>query len=192
MWLFGVRRVGKTLLTQSLPDALYLDCELPRVRRQLEDPQSFLEGVRGKRIVLDEVHRLADPAQILKIAADHFPTTRIVATGSSTLGSSARFKDTLTGRKAEVWLTPMCEADRAAFPHPDLARRLLRGGLPSWFLAPRLPEPTSKSRSMPIGPRTFRSSSDWSGGSRSNDSSSSFSPRAGVSSRPPSSPHRAR
>jgi uncharacterized protein len=140
VWLFGVRRVGKTLLSQSLPNALYLDCELPRVRRQLEDPQSFLEGVRGKRIVLDEVHRLVDPAQVLKIAADHFPTTRIVATGSSTLGASARFRDTLAGRKAEVWLTPMCEADRVAFPHPDLPRRLLRGGLPSFFLAPRLPE----------------------------------------------------
>ncbi len=140
VWLFGVRRVGKTLLSQSLPNALYLDCELPRVRRQLEDPQAFLEGVRGKRIVLDEVHRLVDPAQLLKIAADHFPTTRIVATGSSTLGASARFRDTLTGRKAELWLTPMCEADRAAFPHSDLPRRLFRGGLPSFFLAPRLPE----------------------------------------------------
>ena len=140
VWLFGVRRVGKTLLSQSLPGALYLDCELPRVRRQLEDPQSFLEGVRGKRIVLDEIHRLADPAQILKIAADHFPTTRILATGSSTLGASARFRDTLAGRKAEVWLTPMCEADRAVFPHPDLSKRLLRGGLPSFFLSPRLPE----------------------------------------------------
>jgi len=140
VWLFGVRRVGKTLLSQSLPGALYLDCELPRVRRQLEDPQSFLEGVRGKRIVLDEVHRLIDPAQILKIAADHFPTTRIVATGSSTLGASARFRDTLAGRKVELWLTPMCEADRTAFPHPDLPRRLLRGGLPSFFLAARLPE----------------------------------------------------
>ncbi len=140
VWLFGVRRVGKTLLCRSLPDALYLDCELPRVRRQLEDPQSFLEGVRGLRVVLDEVHRLADPAGILKIAADHFPTTRIVATGSSTLGASARFRDTLAGRKAELWLTPMCEEDRAAFPHPDLSRRLLRGGLPSFFLSARLPE----------------------------------------------------
>ncbi len=140
VWLFGVRRVGKTLLSQSLPNVSYFDCELPRVRRQLEDPQSFLEGVRGRRVVLDEVHRLVDPASVLKIAADHFPTTRVVATGSSTLGASARFRDTLAGRKAELWLTPMGEADRAAFPHQDLSRRLLRGGLPSFFLAPRLPE----------------------------------------------------
>jgi hypothetical protein len=44
---------------------------------------------------------------VLKIAADHFPSTRILATGSSTLGASARFRDTLAGRKAGVFLTPM-------------------------------------------------------------------------------------
>jgi hypothetical protein len=33
-----------------------LDCELPRVRRELEDPQAFLDRVRGRRIVLDEIH----------------------------------------------------------------------------------------------------------------------------------------
>jgi hypothetical protein len=41
-------------------------------------------------------------SEILKIAADHFPRLRILATGSSTLGVSARFRDTLTGRKRDV------------------------------------------------------------------------------------------
>jgi predicted AAA+ superfamily ATPase len=140
LWVHGVRRAGKTVLCQSIPDAEYFDCELPRVRRLLEDPEDFLEGLRGKRIVLDEVHRLSNPSQVLKIAADHFPGVKVVATGSSTLGASAKFKDTLAGRKAELWLTPMNRADLEAFGNEDLRHRFLHGGLPAFFLAKDIPE----------------------------------------------------
>ena len=107
VWLAGVRRVGKTYLCQSLPEIEYFDCELPRVRRMMEDPEGFLDTLRGKRIVLDEIHRLENPSELLKIAADHYPTVRIIATGSSTLSASSKFKDTLAGRKRDLWLTPM-------------------------------------------------------------------------------------
>lgn len=140
VWLSGVRRAGKTVLSRSLPGAEYFDCELPRVRRELSDPEAFLAGLRGKTAVLDEIHRLGDPAQLLKIAADHFPETRVLATGSSTLGASRKFRDTLAGRKAEIWLTPMMTADLADFRAPDLKHRFLRGGLPPFFLADSLPE----------------------------------------------------
>ena len=106
----------------------------------MENPESFLRHNRGARLVLDEVHRLPNPSEVLKIAADHFPDTRILATGSSTLGASARFKDTLAGRKADVFLPPMVFRDLIAFGRPDLEHRLLRGGLPPFFLAPTLPE----------------------------------------------------
>ena len=150
VWLMGVRRVGKTTLAQSLPDADFFDCELPRTRELLADPESFLAARTDRTIVLDEIHRLPDPAELLKIAADHYPGVRILATGSSTLGASARFRDTLAGRKAEVWLTPMTCADLADFAGgratprrggaADYRHRLLRGGLPEFFLAPILPE----------------------------------------------------
>jgi predicted AAA+ superfamily ATPase len=140
LWLRGVRRAGKTTLVQSLPDLESFDCELPSVRRALEDPEAFLRGVSGKRVALDEIHRLPNPSEFLKIAADHFPSVRVLATGSSTLGASHRFRDTLAGRKAEVWLTPMIEADLADFGEPDLSRRFLHGGLPPFFLAPEPPE----------------------------------------------------
>jgi len=140
VWLAGVRRVGKTFLCRSLEDVEYFDCELPRVRRMLEDPEGFLEEREGRRIVLDEVHRLPNPSEVLKIAADHYPNIRILATGSSSLGASSRFKDTLTGRKAEVWLTPMISDDLVDFGDADLGRRFLRGGLPPFFLADELPE----------------------------------------------------
>lgn len=140
VWLSGVRRVGKTFLSQSLPDIEYFDCELPRVRRGMEDPEGFLKSVGGKRIVLDEIHRLENPSEILKIAADHYPNIRVLATGSSTLGASAKFKDTLAGRKEELWLTPMITADLEDFGQRNLPHRFLHGGLPPFFIVEKVPE----------------------------------------------------
>jgi len=106
----------------------------------MEDPEGFLEGLQGRIIALDEIHRLPNPSELLKIAADHYPSCRIVATGSSTLGASKKFRDTLTGRKRNVWLTPMTEQDRKDFQSSDLPFRLHRGGLPPFFLSERFPE----------------------------------------------------
>jgi len=140
IWLSGVRRVGKTCLCQSLPHIEYFDCELPRVRRMIEDPEGFFDGLRNQSIVLDEIHRLQNPSEPLKIAADHYPSLRVIATGSSTLGASRKFRDTLAGRKRDIWLAPMCLADLKDADRPDLHHRLLRGGLPPFFLADQLPE----------------------------------------------------
>ena len=140
IWLSGVRRVGKTCLCQSLPHVEYFDCELPRVRRMMEEPEGFLDGFGNQSIVLDEIHRLQNPSELLKIAADHYPGLRVIATGSSTLGASRKFRDTLAGRKRDIWLAPMCLADLKDADRPDLHHRLLRGGLPPFFLADQLPE----------------------------------------------------
>ncbi len=134
LWLAGVRRVGKTVLCQSLEDIEYFDCELPSVRRMLRDPETFFDRLRGKTVVLDETHRLPDPSGVLKIAADHYPDVRVPATGSSTLAASRKFRDTLAGRREQVWLTPMVHRDMTDFERPHLGRRLLRGGLPPFFL----------------------------------------------------------
>lgn len=140
IWLAGVRRVGKTYLCRSLPNVEYFDCELPRVRHMLEDPQSFLASLNAPIVVLDEIHRLSNPSEPLKIAADHFPDLKVLATGSSTLGASAKFRDTLSGRKSELWLTPLTIADLEDFQNTDLGHRFLHGGLPPFFMAPEIPE----------------------------------------------------
>ena len=140
IWLAGVRRSGKTCLAQSLEEIEYFDCELPRVRRMMDDPQDFWDGLKGKRVVLDEVHRLDNPSQILKIAADHYPSIRVLATGSSRLGASGKFRDTLTGRKTDLWLTPMALSDLHDFGNTDLRHRFLRGGLPPFFLSETMPD----------------------------------------------------
>lgn len=108
IWIAGVRRVGKTLLCRSLACMECFDCELPRVRPLGRGrPPVFSRWAAGHTIVLDELHRLTNPSEILKLAADQYPATKIIATGSSTLGASSKFKGTLTGRKLELRLAPM-------------------------------------------------------------------------------------
>jgi uncharacterized protein len=139
VWLAGVRRAGKTCLCRSLEDVEYFDCELPRTRRQLDDPEGFLDELRGRRVVLDEVHRLTHPSELLKIAADHYPDVKVLATGSSTLEATAKFRDTLTGRKETVWLSPMLLSDVADFGGSGLGHRFLNGGLPPFYLSDEQP-----------------------------------------------------
>ena len=120
-----------------LPEAAYLNCDLPSTVRRLEDPELFFrEQRRGSIIVLDEVHRLADPSRVLKIAADEFPSLRILATGSSTLAATRKFRDTLTGRKTVISLMPVLWTEcQDGFGVRDLDRRLLHGGLPEVLLS---------------------------------------------------------
>jgi hypothetical protein len=136
VWLSGVRRTGKTTLARMIPGAVVLNCDLPSAVRRLEDPELFFGGQdREARIVLDEVHRLPDPSRTLKIAADAFPRLRVLATGSSTLAATKKFRDSLTGRKATVFLPPVLWTECGdAFEIRDLDRRLLRGGLPEALL----------------------------------------------------------
>jgi len=137
VWLAGVRRVGKTTLARMLPEAVFMNCDLPSVARRLEDPELFFRShPQNTIIVLDEVHRLPDPSRILKIAADAFPRLKILATGSSTLAATRKFRDTLTGRKIVLVLPPVLWTEcEEAFGVRDLDRRLLHGGLPEALLS---------------------------------------------------------
>ncbi|MBI5477355.1 MAG: ATP-binding protein [Deltaproteobacteria bacterium] len=134
-WLAGVRRVGKTVLARSLADSTFLNCDLPGSAAQLADPEGFFRVVRTKLVVLDEVHQLPDPSRVLKIAADGFPRLKVLATGSSTLAATRKFRDSLAGRKRIVHLVPVLDEELPAFGVADLRERLLRGGLPAALLA---------------------------------------------------------
>ena len=137
VWLTGVRRIGKTVLCRQLGSLEYFNCDLPSIQRQIDDPEFFLRRFpAGTRIVLDEVHRLKDPSLVLKIAADEFSGLRVLATGSSTLAATRKFRDTLSGRKQSVHLLPVLWREAAAFGVRDLDRRLLHGGFPEMLLAP--------------------------------------------------------
>ena len=168
IWLVGVRRIGKTTLVKSLSEGhkagkntengvehgslLYYDCELKRNRDLIEsDVEKFWEKKENQIVILDEIHRLENPSEVLKIAADHYPKVKVIATGSSTLAASKKFKDTLSGRKIVIELRPLIEADLHAFAQNKnikkstktnalLEKRFLYGGMPENYLRDELPE----------------------------------------------------
>ena len=137
VWLSGVQRVGKTTLARMVPDAVYLNCDLPSTARMLDDPELFLGGLgRGTVLVVDEVQRLPDPSRLLKIAADEYPSLKILATGTSTLAATGKFRDSLAGRKLAVHLCPVLWEECAEpFGRAEFDHRLLHGGLPEPLLA---------------------------------------------------------
>lgn len=136
VWLCGVRRVGKTTMARGLgADRMqYVNCDLPSAGDALSDPELFFRGCTKPVVVFDEIHQLRDPARVLKIAADAFPNLKILATGSSTLAASRKFRDTLAGRKRVVHLTPVLWDELEAFG-VALPQRLAHGGLPPALLA---------------------------------------------------------
>jgi hypothetical protein len=135
VWLTGPRRVGKTVLAQSIPEAEFLNCDLPSVAERLSDPESFYRSVRKRVVIFDEVHQLPDPSRLLKIGSDEFPKLKILATGSSTLAATQKFRDSLAGRKRVVELVPVLHEELPAFGVAGVPERLLRGGLPPALLA---------------------------------------------------------
>jgi predicted AAA+ superfamily ATPase len=137
IWLSGVRRSGKTTLCKMIPDAVYMNCDLPSVDRQLKNPEYFFNNLsKGLTVIFDEIHRLQYPSEILKIGTDEFPHLKMLATGSSTLEATKKFRDSLTGRKIQLLLPPVlwneCLDD---FNIPDFDKRLLNGGLPELLLS---------------------------------------------------------
>jgi hypothetical protein len=144
VWLSGVRRTGKTTLIQSLPGhTLLLDCDDPAVEARVEDPMRFFASVKADTVAFDEIHRLKDPARLLKIGADRFPKLRILATGSSTLWATRKFSDALTDRKRTVHLPPVLWSELTLFD-ASIEKRLYRGGLPG----PLLQEGEGKDRAF--------------------------------------------
>jgi len=100
----------------------------------VRDPALFYRNCSKPVVVFDEIHQLRDPSRVLKVGADMFPRIRILATGSSTLAASKKFRDTLTGRKRQVHLVPVLWSELDAFG-ATLGRRLFHGGLPPALLA---------------------------------------------------------
>lgn len=127
--------MGKTRLAAQLPDATLFNCDLPSVQRMAADPESLYASVRTGTVIFDEVHRLRDPSEVLKIGADMRGGPRILATGSSTLAALSAFRDSLAGRKRVIALQPVLVTELPAFGNATLDARLLHGGLPQRVLS---------------------------------------------------------
>lgn len=48
VWLSGVRRSGKTTIARSIAGAHFLNCDLPSVQREMDDPEAFSATVEKR------------------------------------------------------------------------------------------------------------------------------------------------
>lgn len=125
IFLLGTRQVGKTTLTKMIMDAhkidpkqkIYYDLEDSSKRSLFENASVEqikrvlkLDGVDtniDSLVCLDEIQKLQDPSNLLKLMHDHLPNVRVIATGSSSLEIKHKFSDSLAGRKRVFHIEPL-------------------------------------------------------------------------------------
>jgi len=125
IFLLGTRQVGKTTLTKMTMDAykieqkqkIYYDLEDGSKRRLFENASVEqikmalkLDGVDANKdalVCFDEIQKLKDPSNLLKLMHDHLPSVRVIATGSSSLEIKHKFTDSLAGRKRVFGVEPL-------------------------------------------------------------------------------------
>lgn len=133
--LLGPRQSGKTTLARALTqaaDAAWLDLEAPADLARLENPQLYLESLRGL-VVLDEVQVRPDLFPLLRVLADRpGPPARFLLLGSASPEIVRRTSESLAGRVESVELSGF---DASEVGKGDLERLWLRGGFPRSFLA---------------------------------------------------------
>lgn len=133
--LLGARQVGKTTLARQLAAAYpepvaWFDLEDPADLARLDDPGLELRPLKGL-VVLDEIHRLPDIFQLLRVLADRRgPPARFLVLGSASPELLRQTSESLAGRVAfhELDGFGLDEVD-------DLERLWLRGGFPRSYLA---------------------------------------------------------
>jgi len=140
--LIGPRQVGKTTLATRIAaskDALYLDLEDPTDREKLSNPILFLSHYEDKLVVLDEIHRIPELFQSLRVLIDRGRRSgkgkgRFLVLGSGAIDVLRQSGESLAGRIAYVDMGPFDALEVGATP-ADLKDLWIRGGYPDSYLA---------------------------------------------------------
>lgn len=120
--LIGQRRVGKTFelqrLMQGEPNAVFVDFEDFAVRELWQPSLAILDRLLGPRegqrlLLLDEVQLLKEAGSVLKLIHDHFPRTRVVASGSAAFLLLKNIGDSLAGRSVTFNVHPLLPREMA-------------------------------------------------------------------------------
>ncbi|MEK6950234.1 MAG: ATP-binding protein [Nanoarchaeota archaeon] len=104
----GARQVGKTTLLKGFlssvsGDQAFISMDLTEHRRALEEsPFEFIQRQKraGQKLTLflDEIQKVNDAGEKLKIIYDHFPDVKIMVSGSSSLELKTNVLPALVGR----------------------------------------------------------------------------------------------
>lgn len=135
--ILGARQVGKTTLAGEVAKAWggsvhTFDLEDRDDLAALREPKATLAHRTGL-VVLDEIHRLPEIFQTLRVLADRPGTpARFLVLGSASIDLLRQSSETLAGRIAFHDLPPLSLSEVGP---RNLERRWLRGGFPRSYLA---------------------------------------------------------
>lgn len=142
--LLGPRQCGKTTLAheivRQLPQALYLDLELPSDLRKLDDPELFFgtqrDLERASLFCLDEIQRLPELFPTLRSLIDQAGHPgQFLFLGSASPGLLKQTSESLAGRILYLELTPLLVSEIGPGGLAEWSQRWSRGGFPRSFLA---------------------------------------------------------
>jgi len=131
--IYGARQVGKTTLVKEIlrefeNESVYLNCDESDVREAFTNKTSTeIKSFIGTQrlVVIDEAQRVENIGLTLKLIADNFPETQVIATGSSSFELSGKISEPLTGRKEEFYLYPLSVGEMLSVYSPLEVDRLL-------------------------------------------------------------------
>ncbi len=131
--ILGPRQCGKTTLakmycSEGLERSHYFDLEDQTDLERLQDPKLALQDLEGL-VVIDEIQKIPDLFQTLRVLVDRSPTKRFLILGSASAELTRQSSETLAGRIAYIELTPF------SFSETHEWKKLwFRGGLPKSYL----------------------------------------------------------
>jgi len=135
--IIGARQVGKTTLARSFMEeahqkSSYFDLESPEDTARLADPMLVLKNLKGL-VVIDEVQRLPDVFQVLRVLVDRPRSPlRFLVLGSASPDLLRQSSETLAGRIIYHQLNGFAFDEIGVERHKRL---WLRGGFPRAYLA---------------------------------------------------------
>jgi uncharacterized protein len=149
--VYGARQTGKTTLAKAIAskfaNALYLDCDEPKVRLALTNVGSEeLRSTIGTSdlVVIDEAQRIENIGITAKLIHDNKLTSHLILTGSSSLDLANKIKEPLTGRSIEYILQPLSIFETGSNNlqrDEQTERHLIYGGYPGfWGISQQLAE----------------------------------------------------